>query len=409
VQQLLEDEPALLQQLPAVSAQLDAEKKRFGKLEAYRRRFGTLPARQNAAAAAAAAAGGEDQENMNADGDRHDTDVEAAAVAAEGDATFVEGEDMLMTTDAAGAADEAALAAAIDGDGGFMLDAAIDDAAIDFGDEGTGADEEAAVRGCQEAAGAAAAAAQAAPAAAAVAAAQAAGVGGVAPVQAAAEEAAAALTVKELRELLAARQKSRSLGDTQNAVLNMWQAAAGGSNDVAVLLQQDTFSRLLQSFKQPGEGGKCRKASTRVEYIRRVLHVLALEQVEQLLSQQQLQQLKQQAAAEKQQATKAAAAAPGRVFAAAAAGCGVAGAGKSKTVGGGGGGPIRPACQKVSASAPWCTYCMMLCSHVPSCTSRALQELCTNTKESLCAVMMPQCFKHCKGIVPTARRPFGLS
>jgi hypothetical protein len=107
--------------------------------------------------------------------------------------------------------------------------------------------------------------------------------------------------VEGVKQLLTARQKSGSLRDNQKAVLSMWQRAAGSNNDVAVLLQQDNFTKLLQ-------GISCRAASTRVEYIRPVLHVLDLEQVQQLLSEQELQQLKQQAAAAKQQFTQAAAA-----------------------------------------------------------------------------------------------------
>jgi hypothetical protein len=67
--------------------------------------------------------------------------------------------------------------------------------------------------------------------------------------------AAALKTMEQLRKLLTAKQKSGCLRDSQITVLNMWQAAAGGSDDVAVLLQQDTMNKLLQSFKQPGEGG----------------------------------------------------------------------------------------------------------------------------------------------------------
>jgi hypothetical protein len=116
--------------------------------------------------------------------------------------------------------------------------------------------------------------------------------------------AAAQLTVVALRQLLASQHKSGSLTENQLTILNLWQAAAGGSDSVAVLLQQNSFSRLLQSLKEPGQAGKLRSPATRSRYLRGVLQVLELERVTQLLNEQQLQQLKQQVAAEKQQLTK---------------------------------------------------------------------------------------------------------
>jgi hypothetical protein len=144
-----------------------------------------------------------------------------------------------------------------------------------------------------------------------------------------------------------------------------------------VLLQQDSFNQLLQSIKQPGVAGMCRKASTRVEYIRPVLYVLGLEEVQQLLSQQQLQALKL-AAAEKQQANlalKADAAATGRAAAAAAAAGGGGGlAGSSKTNGSSGGGPFRTAFRDVSAGALRGICCLMVWSHKQSCNASAIHQ-----------------------------------
>jgi hypothetical protein len=211
--------------------------------------------------------------------------------------------------------------------------------------------------------------------------------------------------VEGLCQLLAARQKSGSLTDRKIAALNLWQTAAGGSNDMAVLLRQDSFDRLLQSIKQPGEGGRCRAASTCVEYMRAVLHVLEVEKVKQLLSEQQLRQMQQRASAEKQQFAQAAA--PSNVAAAAkkaapAATCRAAGipvapatppgaaasgcdgwAGKSKTsaTSGSGGGPFKPGFVQAGASSAWFMHqhaCINHCCYVQSCTS---------TYESSCTVM----------------------
>jgi hypothetical protein len=106
--------------------------------------------------------------------------------------------------------------------------------------------------------------------------------------------------VARLRQLLAA-QHTGFPSEAQKAALNLWLTAAGGSSDVAVLLQQSSFSRLLSFLKAPDAVGKHRAPKTCLDYVRLVLAVLELQEVQKLLNTQQLQRLKQQGEAEQQQ------------------------------------------------------------------------------------------------------------